>query len=96
MDVAAFELLASLCTKTSKGQNAVAKSQNCQDCVERAMHVITELSGFDEGVAMNEDGNGDDADAEMFGTNFFWVRTMTMSMATASVTNKTRIQPSLK
>mmetsp|Transcript_10306 Transcript_10306/g.28438 ORF Transcript_10306/g.28438 Transcript_10306/m.28438 type:complete len:2169 (+) Transcript_10306:173-6679(+) len=55
-----FELLAGLCTKTAKGRDAVAKSEHCEGCVERAMKLITSLSGFEEEIEDAESGDDDD------------------------------------
>ena len=57
----AFELLARLCSDTSaKGRTAVAASEHCESCVERAIQILISLSGFeDQG---EEDDDDDETD----------------------------------
>ena len=43
LEAAAFELLAQLCVGSMKGQKAVAAADECKDCFERAMEVLSEL-----------------------------------------------------
>ncbi|KAL7576547.1 hypothetical protein ACA910_018041 [Epithemia clementina (nom. ined.)] len=60
----AFELLARLCSEASaKGRTAVAASDHCDSCVERAMQILISLSGFeDEGEVEEEDDDEETGD----------------------------------
>lgn len=57
----AFELLARLCSHPSgNGRTAVATSELCDNCVERAMQILISLSGFvDEGEESDDDEGHD-------------------------------------
>lgn len=74
LEEASFELLARLCSGSAKGRNAVAGADRCQDCIKRAIEVVSSLvEGNDEADPVTEpddsssddevEGNGD-TDAE--------------------------------
>jgi hypothetical protein len=58
VESAAFELVARLCSSSTKGRNAVAESEHCADCIASAMEILSSEASVDD------DDNSDDGEDE--------------------------------
>ena len=61
VESAAFELLARLCSASTKGRNAVADSEHTADCIARAMEVLSTQVCLSDDEAEEDDEKDDDA-----------------------------------
>lgn len=62
VESAAFELVARLCSSSTKGRDAVAKSEHCADCIARAMEILSSEASLDDDDDSSEDGEDEEAE----------------------------------
>merc|ERR1712216_308100 len=46
LELAALQLLAQLCSDSRKGRNAVAMAENCKDCIDKSIEIVSQLIAF--------------------------------------------------
>jgi len=66
LEEAAFGLLARLCSGSAKGRNAVAAADHCEDCISRAIEVVSSLAGLEDesGLETTQEQESSDTDSD--------------------------------